>query len=496
MATMKFTKSAIEKLSAPDPSGKQTIYWAEGTATPGLGILVSGTSTSKSWVCQANLHGRARRITLGPVAVLGLEEAWEEAKPKLAAMLKGEDPKLTVPQRKLAAMTVSDVLDDYLKASSNLRPTTTAMYKAAAKHFGPLLNRTMRDISADEAERQFQAITADVAARRERGEIQGGVNVTGRAIANNAMRLFGSLWTFQAERDKGLGANPVQGRSFRRQWHHLDRRTRHIPADKLAEFYAAARKLPSDIQRDLVLVGLFTGMREGEASALQWAEVDLTDKMLRLPGGRMKAKKPFDLPMTDLVHQNLGHAPSHRSGRAVRVPRAWEIRALRELQLRVVADRRGDGDHDQPARPAPHLRLDRGDVRDAARRAQDADRPQHGVRRDRRLRPTVAVGFSQGGAEGRRSIQGTVRHHRTGRRKRGADRVVNVHPSPTHVLLASEDRRFSHGKPPCHLCRFAILFAGRRALIFCSRPLPLRYSHACHASSCAPMPWLSAFRLG
>jgi integrase len=54
-----------------------------------------------------------------------------------------------------------------------------------------------------------------------------------------------------------------------------------------------------------VLVGLFTGMREGEVSALQWAEVDLTDKMLRLPAARMKAKKPFDLPMTDLVHQIL-----------------------------------------------------------------------------------------------------------------------------------------------------------------------------------------------
>lgn len=306
MPTMKLTKPAIEKLPAPDPSGKQILYWAEGTATPGLGILISGVSASKSWVCQANLpSGKTRRITIGPVAVLSIEQAWAEAKPKLAAILQGQDPKSTLPQRKIAALTVAEVLNDYLAASSNLRPKTERMYRASAKHFGPLLSRSMREISAEEVERRFRAITSDVAARRERGEIRGGANVTGKAIANSAMRLFGSLWEFQAERDKGLGSNPVAGRSFRRQWHDLERRTRHIPADRLAEFYAAARRELGDVQRDLVLFGLFTGMREGEASALRWAEVDLANKMIRLPAGRMKAKKALDLPMTDIVHQIL-----------------------------------------------------------------------------------------------------------------------------------------------------------------------------------------------
>ena len=55
MPTMKMTKAGTEKLPAPDPSGKPTLYWAEGTATPGLGILVSGISPTKSWVCQGNL---------------------------------------------------------------------------------------------------------------------------------------------------------------------------------------------------------------------------------------------------------------------------------------------------------------------------------------------------------------------------------------------------------------------------------------------------------
>jgi integrase len=35
------------------------------------------------------------------------------------------------------------------------------------------------------------------------------------------------------------------------------------------------------------------------------AEVDLASKMLHLPAGRMKGRKAFDLPMTDIVHQIL-----------------------------------------------------------------------------------------------------------------------------------------------------------------------------------------------
>jgi len=179
------------------------------------------------------------------------------------------------------------------------------MYRFAAKHLDPLLNRALREITADDLERRFRAITADVSARRAKGDIRGGVNVAGKATANAALRLLGSLWEFQAERDSRLGSNPLRGRRFRRQWHDLDRRTRHIPADRLAAFYAAAKVLPSDIQRDLVIVGLFTGMRENEVAGLRWEEIDLPNKMLHLPASRMKAQKDFDLPMSDVVYNVL-----------------------------------------------------------------------------------------------------------------------------------------------------------------------------------------------
>ena len=307
MATMEFTKRAIEALPAPDPSGKQTLYWAEGTATPGLGILVSGVTATKTWVCQANMpNGKSRRIKVGPVAVFSLEKAWEEAAPKVAAIIQGRDPKLTAPQKQMAGMTTAQVLEDYLKANSNLRSSTISIYKGAAKHLGPLLDHAMRDITPEMVEQRFRAIEQDVVARREAGKIRGGTAVTGKAIANVALRLLGSIWTFQSERDEGLGDNPVKGQRFKRQWHELDERERHIPMDRLADFYRAARALPSDIQRDVVLIGLFTGMRANEVEGLKWeGEVDLVNKMLVLPARRMKARKAFQLPMSDLIHSVL-----------------------------------------------------------------------------------------------------------------------------------------------------------------------------------------------
>jgi hypothetical protein len=43
----------------------------------GLGVLISGTTAAKSWVVQGKLKsGQTRRVTIGPVAVFTIEQAW------------------------------------------------------------------------------------------------------------------------------------------------------------------------------------------------------------------------------------------------------------------------------------------------------------------------------------------------------------------------------------------------------------------------------------
>jgi integrase len=302
MPRLKLIKRTVENLKAPDPRGKQTLYW--DTELRGFGVLVSGVGATKSWVVQAKLKtGRTRRVTLAPTNVLSLNEAREEAKLKLGEIYRGGDPKISA-RRARGAVTLSAVLDNYLTTNSNLSPKSIADYRnSAARHLTPWLNLPVREISAEMVEARFRAITDDVAARAAGGQIRGGLAVDGRTSANNALRLFRAVWNYQAERDPDMPRNPAW--ILRRQWHRLDRRDRHVHAEDLPAFYAAALELPSRIQRDLVIFDLFTGMREREASGLLWDEVALPQRMIHLPARRMKAHRRFDLPMSDLVYDLL-----------------------------------------------------------------------------------------------------------------------------------------------------------------------------------------------
>src|SRR5262249_31440862 len=88
--------------------------------------------------------------------------------------------------------------------------------------------------------------------------------------------------------------------------HRLERRTRHVPTERLPDFYEAARHLPSDIQRDVVLLGLYAGLRDKNVVGLHWKrDVDLQGRMLHFPAAVMKNRKPFNLPMSDLVYNLL-----------------------------------------------------------------------------------------------------------------------------------------------------------------------------------------------
>jgi integrase len=306
MPTAKLTRRSIENLPAPHPSGRQTIFWDQGLR--GFGVLVSGTTTAKTFIVQRKIRGahRARRITLDRVNVIDLEAARTRAIAVLAELGAGVDPKVEQRRRARRGETVGQVFEDYLKASPNLSANSLGTYRRVfARHLAHWwADLPLRSIDGDAVERRYREITASVAAGRARGEIKGGGGqVDGRAVAVLAMRLFKAMWSHQSQRDPDLLPCPT-GR-LRKQWHRLERRTRHVRSEDLGRFYTAALRLPSPIGRDMVLLGLFTGMRAGEVRGLRWDEVDLPNRVIRVAAGRMKAGKRFDLPMSDIVRDLL-----------------------------------------------------------------------------------------------------------------------------------------------------------------------------------------------
>src|ERR1700693_405368 len=93
MPTLKLTKSAVEKIEAPDPSGKQVIYW--DAELRGFGVLASGSTTTKSYIAQRRLpDGKTRRVTVGAVGEFGkVEDARRKAGGMLLGLRDGIDPK-------------------------------------------------------------------------------------------------------------------------------------------------------------------------------------------------------------------------------------------------------------------------------------------------------------------------------------------------------------------------------------------------------------------
>lgn len=305
---LKLTKRAIERLQAPDPSGKQKLYWDDEIR--GFGVLVSGATNAKTYVVQREVNRRTRRVTLGTVAEFAaagksLEDARTAAAKLLLEMRGGKDPKSHRSAE--ATATLGEVLNLYIQERPNLSERSRRDYRETVeRHLDAWIKLPLRDITPDMVAKRFQKITEGIAATQAKnGNTPANrTGAPGAASANGAMRTLRALWNFAAEgMVPELPPNPVT--RLKRQWHATPPRERLVSADDLAKFYAAVTALPSRTMSDYLLLLLFTGLRRSEAGSLQWSDLDFAGRVIRLPARRTKARRKLDLPMSDYVHSLL-----------------------------------------------------------------------------------------------------------------------------------------------------------------------------------------------
>src|SRR5262249_20249964 len=113
MPRCKLTERTLAKLVAPTASGKQEITW--DTELRGFGVLCSGVSNSRTYVCQRDLPGgKTRRLTIAAVTEMPLAEARNSARDILVDMRHGKDP------RRKSAGTLQETLEAYLKTNKEI----------------------------------------------------------------------------------------------------------------------------------------------------------------------------------------------------------------------------------------------------------------------------------------------------------------------------------------------------------------------------------------
>jgi len=296
MPRLKLSNTTTNRLRAPDPSGKPRLHW--DTDLKGFGVLVSGKTNAKTYIVQRDVNGKTRRITIGATNVFSLDDARLDAERVLADMYRGIDPKEKRKAVLAQGITLGVALDTYLIARKTLRPKTARDYRLSVERYLPdWLETPLKDITPEMVEGRHRAIQEEVA-QRGRTRI-----AKGYSAANSTMRVLRVLWNYTKERNPDLPDNPVN--RLRRAWYPEERREGVVTATDLPAFHTAVLGLDNEVHRDYLLLVLFTGLRRNEAATLRWADVDLQERMIRLPAKRTKAGRKLDLPMSDYLHDLL-----------------------------------------------------------------------------------------------------------------------------------------------------------------------------------------------
>lgn len=314
-------RQTLTKLMVEGVKPKSSAYRLWDAKVPGLAlrILPSGRSTYEvHW-------GRNKSSALGTNGVMTLETARAAAKKVL-----GEVAEHGVPVDALdAGMGKKSTFGDYI--SKKYGPHVTAVNKAGAAtlaainvQFAHLFARPLASISKADWD-GFKA-----------GRLNDGILPA--TVNRDLDRLKAAL--FQAVEWKLLAENPLRG--VKRIKRGIEDRVRFLSKKEETALRAAldAREAKAKQRREsgnqwrsergkatlppvagysdhlmpMVLLGLNTGMRKGELTALTWDDIDLSNKVLTVRAGYAKSGEARHIPLNSEALSVLRALRKHLTG--------------------------------------------------------------------------------------------------------------------------------------------------------------------------------------
>jgi integrase len=333
---MKLTKRVLDTVK-PNPA-HDVFLWDDDV--PGFGLRLKSSGVRSFIVQYRNGSGVSRRITLGKFGVLTPDEARKIAKQILAEVARGADPADKRAQDR-DAMTVRQLCRAYLEAAEKglilgkrkrpKKPSTLYIDRGRIeRHILPLLaSRRVRDLTTPDIGRFMRDVTAGKTADdiktgfRGRAIVEGGAGTASRTVG-----LLGGILSF-AVAEGIIPTNPVRGVKRPAD----NRREIRLTSDQyraLGNALAAAEAEGENVSAILAIRLLaLTGCRRGEIERLQWDEVDLSGRCLRLSDSKEgKSIRPLGADAARLLskltrqgrHVLPGIAPDKPF---VGLPKAW-----------------------------------------------------------------------------------------------------------------------------------------------------------------------------
>ena len=258
-----------------------------------LVVLDRGGRRWRYWSQRLVIRGKRRDLGIGPVDEVSLAEAREMAEKNQKIARRGGDPCAEVAHEKNATFAQMYEVVTENRSKNWQTPGTGAAW---VRMFDQDILPTLGDM-----------LVADITIKDIRDIVEpdwNGRGSKGYLARQNIDAVF--AWAVgngyrpdnPAANLKGI-LSPVR----RIVKHHPSLPYREAPA-ALAEWQALRIKTPVKLA---VLFMILTAARLSEATGVIWREIDLSERIWRVPAARMKARKVHEVPLSEQALEILNH---------------------------------------------------------------------------------------------------------------------------------------------------------------------------------------------
>jgi integrase len=275
---MKLTNTSIAQFRLPDGKSEH-IEWDD--AMPGFGLRIRGEGKRehRTFVAQYKIGSKQRRITLGNVAKVTLEDAKSRAKIIFGKVAGGEDPANEKAEaREAASHTLGSVIKKFLEAKEpGLKASSYRETKRHLEaHWQPL-----HDLALSSIERKNVAAQLTTLAKN-----------SGRVTANRSRASLSAMFRWAI--GEGLcDLNPVTGTNKQDEG---GPRERSLSDAELATVWLAT---PENDYGWIVRLIILSGCRREEIGGLKWSEIDTNARTITILSERTKNNRKHVIHLCD-----------------------------------------------------------------------------------------------------------------------------------------------------------------------------------------------------
>lgn len=299
-----------KKVRDARPDSKAFIEWDDDPVGLGLRVWPSG---KKVFILNYRVDGRSRRMNLGTVKKLSLEQARDVAREAMRGIRVGIDP-LELRNARKALPTVSEGLDQYLAQYIPARQAKGRMAESTVLEYSRQIERNIRPKIGN---KRIRDVT--------KGDIEKVLRPLPPIMANRVCALLSALFNqFENWEYRPQHTNPARGieRSVE------DARDRTLSETELSALGKALDTSGAVNPSAILAIRLaaVTGLRIGEVLNIRWEDIDFEGRILILPKAKT-GRRVHTLPTAALaLLVNTPHQGEYAvSGRYPNLPMSYNF---------------------------------------------------------------------------------------------------------------------------------------------------------------------------